>query len=67
VIKPEQLAALNLAIEKGGGIVKFASTLKVTLSAVQHWRKKGVPPKRVKPIEEATGVKREALRPDLYA
>jgi len=64
---PEQLAALNEAIEKGGGIVKLAKTLDVTISAIQQWRTRGLPPKRVKPLETASGVSRVRLRPDLYA
>lgn len=66
-ITPEQLAALNEAIEKGGGIVKLAKTLGVTISAIQQWRSRGVPSKRAKPIETATGVSRARLVPDLYA
>jgi DNA-binding transcriptional regulator YdaS (Cro superfamily) len=64
---PEQLKALNEAIEKGDGIVKLAKTLNVTISAISQWRKRGLPPKRVKPLEAATGVSRVRLRPDLYA
>jgi DNA-binding transcriptional regulator YdaS (Cro superfamily) len=64
---PKQLAALNEAIEKGGGIVKLAKTLEITISAIQQWRKHGVPPKRVKPLEAASGVSRARLAPDIYA
>ena len=66
---PEQLAleALNEAIQKGGGIVKFAKTLGVTISAIQQWRSRGTPPKRAKEIEAATGVSRARLAPDVYA
>jgi DNA-binding transcriptional regulator YdaS (Cro superfamily) len=64
---PEQLAALNEAIKKGGGIVKLAKTMDVTISAIQQWRKRGVPPPRAKQLETATGVSRARLAPDVYA
>jgi DNA-binding transcriptional regulator YdaS (Cro superfamily) len=64
---PKQLAALNEAIEKGGGIVKLAKTLDVTISAIQQWRTRGLPAKRAKPLEKASGVSRTRLRPDIYA
>lgn len=64
---PEQLAALNEAIEKGGGIVKLAKTLNVTISAIQQWRTRGLPSKRAKALETASGVPRARLLPDLYA
>ena len=55
---------LKMAIAKAGTVAELARRLGVTRSAVAQWRL--VPPRRVIPIEQATGVRREQLRPDLY-
>lgn len=63
---PEQVA-LNEAIRAAGGIVKAAALFHVTLAAIGGWRRRGLPAKRVREIEDKTGVNRKRLRPDLYA
>jgi DNA-binding transcriptional regulator YdaS (Cro superfamily) len=62
-----QRAALDRAIKQAGGIVAAAEKLGVTVSAIGYWRKKGLPPERVREIETLTGVPRAELRPDLFA
>lgn len=66
-MKKDQRAATDLAIKKMGGLVKIAAHFDVTLSAIGHWRKRGVPLKHLKEIVKRSGVERERLRPDLYA
>lgn len=38
------LETLNEAVAKGGGLVKFAASLKISLQAVGAWRKAGYVP-----------------------
>jgi hypothetical protein len=60
--KDERIAALDLAIERGGGIVRFAKSMNVTHQAVYNWRKRGwVPPERSLIIETIFGVERSRL------
>jgi transposase-like protein len=65
--KEERIAALDLAIERGGGIVKFTKAMNVTHQAVYNWRKRGwVPPERALAIESIFGIERSQLmNPDL--
>lgn len=59
--KPEGLKeAINIA----GGVGKLGEAIGITGEAVSQWTK--VPSERVIPIERATGVPRQRLRPDLY-
>lgn len=58
---PELVAVLD----KVGGHAKLASMIGVTRAAVHQWR--CIPLDRVLEIEEATGVPREKLRPDVFA
>lgn len=44
---------------------KLADALGITHGAVSQWRR--VPSDRVLAVEAQTGIKREKLRPDLYA
>lgn len=66
-IQDTPLGALNEAIDNLGGLVKAAKKLKVTIAAIDYWRRKGLPPERVRAVADLGGVKRERLRPDLYA
>jgi DNA-binding transcriptional regulator YdaS (Cro superfamily) len=59
--------ALLLAIAKVGGQAALARKLKIKPQAVHQWVEAGrVPVMRVLDIEAATGVRRNALRPDIY-
>ena len=60
--KEERIAALDLAIERGGGIVKFTKAMGVTHQAIYAWRKRGwVPPERAVVIEAIFGIDRSKL------
>lgn len=65
--KEERIAAIDLAIERGGGIVKFTKAMGVTHQAIYNWRKRGwVPPERALVIESIFGIDRSQLmNPDL--
>ena len=65
-ITAAELEALNEAIHVHG-IVMLAEKLKVKVNSIQNWRTRGVPPEKIVPIEEATGVSRKRLKPALYA
>ena len=66
--KPTPAAvALMHAVDVMGGQTKAAKKLGETQQAVQYWIRRGlVPPLRVLALEEASGVSRKALRPDIY-
>lgn len=50
-----------------GGQSALARALKVTPQAVQRWCSTGkIPAERVLEVEQASGVSRHELRPDLY-
>lgn len=57
-------AALALAIEKAGGVIRLAEKIGVTKGAVSKWDR--APVMRVLEIERITGVPRYELRPDVY-
>jgi DNA-binding transcriptional regulator YdaS (Cro superfamily) len=62
--------ALRRAIEAAGGQSALASAIGVRQSYIWYWLHKseyGVPAERVLEIEQATGVARHELRPDLFA
>lgn len=62
-----QPSPLQTAIERAGGQVALAALCNVTPQAVNQWAIKGKPPAgRVLVIEEATGVSRHELRPDIF-
>lgn len=48
-----------------GATARIARSLGITHSAVRQWGER-VPAERVVDVEKATGIPREALRPDLY-
>lgn len=56
--------ALERAIIGAGGLVKLAESLGISKQAVSQWDK--VPPLRVLAVEQASGISRHELRPDLY-
>ena len=59
-------SAIDMAIEKAGGMRPLAEAIGVTYQAIQSWRTR-IPAERVLAVESATGIPREQLRPDLYA
>ena len=65
--KETRIAALDLAIERGGGILKFCKQLGVTHQAVYNWKARGwVPPERAVAIEAVFHIPREeTMNPDL--
>lgn len=65
------IATLRLAIDEAGGISALAKLMPDSPSrqAVDNWTKNGLPAKRAVHIEIALKgrVRRQELRPDLYA
>jgi TorA maturation chaperone TorD len=57
--------ALQSVIDKAGGIAALARALGIAQPSVSGWSR--VPADRVLAIEQLTGLRREILRPDLYA
>lgn len=57
---------LVLALERIGGYTALSYALgnQITYQGITHWRR--VPEDWIVPVERATGVPRERLRPDLY-
>lgn len=68
-IPVSELEALDRAIERMGGIGKFAAHFGITYQAVQAWRKEGrkhaTPAEYCPTIERLSGVPCEELRPDV--
>jgi DNA-binding transcriptional regulator YdaS (Cro superfamily) len=56
--------ALQRAIKSAGGYTALAKLIGVSRPAVARWSV--VPPLRVLAVEQASGVPRRELRPDLY-
>ncbi|WP_234197111.1 transcriptional regulator [Pseudacidovorax sp. NFM-22] len=60
------LAALDDAIKAAGGVGALAERIGAAASAPSMWRKRGrVPAEHCPAIERETGVRCEALRPDV--
>ena len=60
--KETRVAALDDAIARGGGIVKFSRALGVTHQAVYDWRKRGwVPLERAVVIASIFKIERDSL------
>jgi transposase-like protein len=60
--KEDRVAALDEAVRRGGGIVKFAKALGISHQAIYHWRKRGwVPLQRAVAIEAIFKVERDRL------
>ena len=55
---------LQHAIDAAGGVSALARALGLSQPTVSNWRR--IPSERVLAVEEATGVSRSTLRPDLY-
>ncbi|MER8540285.1 YdaS family helix-turn-helix protein [Mesorhizobium sp. M0130] len=66
-IKAERRAALNAACDAVGGVARLAELIGKTHAHVSTWKQRGmIPPEMAIPIERASGVSRQVLRPDLY-
>lgn len=65
--KAERVAAIDEAIDKADGIVRFSRAMGVTHQAVYSWRKRGwVPPDKAVVIEAIFKIHRDRLmNPDL--
>jgi DNA-binding transcriptional regulator YdaS (Cro superfamily) len=65
--KYQRVEAIDEAIDRAGGVIKFAKAMGVTHQAVYNWRKRGwVPPERAVIIEAVFKIDRNRLmNPDL--
>ena len=60
------MEALELAINRAGGVATLAARIGVAASAPSMWKSRGrVPAERCPSIERETGVRCEDLRPDV--
>jgi TorA maturation chaperone TorD/DNA-binding transcriptional regulator YdaS (Cro superfamily) len=59
-------AGVDAAIAAAGGMEAFQAALGVARRTVFLWKQQGIPAERAPAIEAATGVSRQALRPDLW-
>lgn len=60
--KESRIRALELAISRGNGVVKFCRALGITTQAIYHWKKRGwVPADKALVIESIFGVPREDM------
>ena len=55
--------ALDQVFKQLGGLSKVAAALDVSVAAVSLWRR--LPEQHIPTIQQLTGIKRAALRPDL--
>ena len=55
---------IKLAIAEAGGMRALARAIGISYQSIQSWKK--IPAARIIDVEEATGISRELLRPDLY-
>lgn len=67
--KESRIAALDTAITRAGGIMRFAQNMRVTHQAIYGWRKRGwVPADKALVIESVFGVPRaDLMEPRLAA
>lgn len=65
--KEERIAAIDLAISRGGGIIKFCKRMGVTHQAVYAWKRRGWAPLEKAIVMEAVfGIPRaDFMNPDL--
>jgi DNA-binding transcriptional regulator YdaS (Cro superfamily) len=56
---------LKAALDAAGSVQALARILRLTPTTIYQWRQR-IPAERIIQIEEATGVPRNVLRPDLY-
>ncbi|MEN9936013.1 MAG: putative antitoxin of bacterial toxin-antitoxin system, YdaS/YdaT [Chloroflexota bacterium] len=60
--KEERVAAIKEAIQRGGGIIKFAKSMGVSHQAVYNWMRRGwVPLERAVVIEAIFGIMSEQI------
>lgn len=59
------MSPLEDAIQRAGGLTRFAKSIGTTPQNATHWRSRGVPVERCPDIERETGVPCELLRPDV--
>ncbi len=60
------MEALHEAVKRAGGYGKLAARIGVSISAPSNWnQRKNVPAEHCPAIERETGVRCEALRPDI--
>lgn len=62
----EMSVGLEAAILVAGGVSKLAEGARVRSQAIAYWKKKGIPPRRVRTVSRLTGIPCHVLRPDLY-
>ncbi|RUV65201.1 MAG: helix-turn-helix domain-containing protein [Mesorhizobium sp.] len=66
-VKAERRAALSSACTAVGGEAKLAELIGKTRSHVTTWKYRGmIPADQVIPIEQASGVSRHVMRPDVF-
>ena len=58
------MTSIDFIIKRAGGISALARALGIRHNAIYSWKR--VPAERVLAVEEATGIPRSDLRPDLY-
>jgi DNA-binding transcriptional regulator YdaS (Cro superfamily) len=65
--KEQRNAAVDTAVQRAGGIVRFAKALGITHQAVYDWKRRGwVPLERAVAIESIFGIPRaELMNPDV--
>ena len=63
-----EVEALEKAVEAVGGQTALAAAVGVKQTHIWNWlnRDKRVPAERVIAVEQATGISRHELRPDIY-
>ena len=63
-----EVEALEKAVEAVGGQTALATAVGVKQTHIWNWlnRDKRVPAERVIAVEQATGISRHELRPDIY-
>lgn len=57
---------LDAAITAAGGMDAFQAAMNIPRRTIATWKEEGIPAERVPEIEAATGISRQALRPDLF-
>ncbi|OUJ10319.1 YdaS family helix-turn-helix protein [Acetobacter sp. DsW_059] len=61
------MSIVDIAIEAAGGASELGKKCGLHRTSVLFWRKLGqIPIKRIEAVENATGIPREALRPDIF-
>jgi len=55
---------VEMVVSKAGGMRPLGRALNINYQAIQQWHR--IPADRLVAIEEAIGIPREQMRPDLY-